>query len=129
MIEHVLSVRLPMPVVQEALAALDSSQTFGAQGNEEPSTADERRQAAQRLVSAVQQALMPPEPHPGSASAQWMVLRKRETLPVEVWMFDDEAVAKAAYDFLATQWSETFLCRVLNGPKLPETGFDPRSPG
>lgn len=46
----------------------------------------------------------------------WMVIRKRETEPVEVSQFYAKAEAIAFYDQARLQWTETYLCRVEHGP-------------
>lgn len=48
----------------------------------------------------------------------WLVVQARETLPVDAWQFTDESQARVFYDKVSIQWSETFLCRVVAGPKM-----------
>ena len=47
---------------------------------------------------------------------KWMVIRKRETDPVEVWQFEEEEDARVQYEQVAPQWTETFLCKIVIGP-------------
>jgi hypothetical protein len=46
----------------------------------------------------------------------WIVVQKRETDPAKVWAFPTETEARAFYDQVGTQWTETFLCKVVVGP-------------
>lgn len=46
----------------------------------------------------------------------WLVVRKRETDPPEVWI-GDEAQMRELFDAARAQWSDTFLVRVVDGPR------------
>lgn len=46
----------------------------------------------------------------------WVVVRKRELDPPEVYTFQDEEEAREFYTRAKAQWSDTFLCRVIEGP-------------
>lgn len=56
---------------------------------------------------------------PKSWSGQWLVIRKRETDPIEVFVFDRYDKAAVFFDDAQAQWSDTFLCRVAYGPGYP----------
>ena len=43
----------------------------------------------------------------------WMVVIKRDSEPVEVTPFDDELDARALYESLSPNWTECYLCRVV----------------
>lgn len=43
----------------------------------------------------------------------WMVVRKRDTYPPEVWHFSDEGEARSFHDRAQQQWSECYLLRVV----------------
>lgn len=45
----------------------------------------------------------------------WIVLRKREQDPLEMWSFALENEARVFFGDVAAQWSETFLCEVKRG--------------
>lgn len=42
-----------------------------------------------------------------------MVIRKRDDAPVEVIPFEDELDARALYESMSMQWTECYLCRVV----------------
>ena len=48
----------------------------------------------------------------------WLVVRKREIDPPEVWYFNDYLRALVHYDDASAQWTETWLVAVLAGPVL-----------
>lgn len=50
----------------------------------------------------------------------WMVVRKRETEPPEVWAFDRYDEAAMFWDRAQTQWSEVYFCRIAYGPSRDE---------
>ena len=63
-----------------------------------------------------------------TASGQWMVVRKRDTDPPEVWLFAGYDDAAAFFSQAQMQWSETYCCRVAYGPGHPmPTGAAPAS--
>lgn len=51
-------------------------------------------------------------------SDEWFVIRKRDTEPIELYPFHSESEANALYDIASAQWSETFVVRVVRGPKI-----------
>ena len=53
------------------------------------------------------------------ASGPWMVVRKRDTDPPEVWLFAGHDDAAAFFSQAQMQWSETYCCRVAYGPGHP----------
>lgn len=60
-------------------------------------------------------ALRAPGGQPAEGSAVWMVVRKREIDPVEVWR-GDEANMRRIYEGASLNWSECYLVRVIAGP-------------
>lgn len=59
---------------------------------------------------------------------QWLVVRKRETDPPEVYAFDRYDEAAVFFDGAQQQWSDTFFCSVVCGPgderpSLPASWF------
>lgn len=48
----------------------------------------------------------------------WLVVRKRETEPVEVTPFENEAPARIFFELAREHWSDTYLCRVVAGPRV-----------
>ena len=46
----------------------------------------------------------------------WLVVQKRETESVEVVGFEQEEDARAHYDLIHPNWTETYLCKVMKGP-------------
>lgn len=58
--------------------------------------------------------------HVNFASARtWLIVRKRETDPVEVTAFDRYDQAAVFYDAAQQQWSDTYFCTVVAGPGEP----------
>lgn len=55
---------------------------------------------------------------PVEDESEWFVIRKRDTEPIELHPFRSELEANAFYDLAAAQWSETFIVRVVRGPKV-----------
>jgi hypothetical protein len=52
-----------------------------------------------------------------------MVVRKRETDPPEVWIFDRSDEAAMHWDAVQAQWSDVYFCRVAYGPNQHGTGM------
>ena len=46
----------------------------------------------------------------------YVVLRKRETEPAEIWLFEDYDDAATQWDIVAANWSDVYFCRVVYGP-------------
>lgn len=46
----------------------------------------------------------------------WLVVRQREDAPPEVYPFGNEVDARLFYDEAQTQWTDTYLCAVHEGP-------------
>lgn len=50
-----------------------------------------------------------------SASNRWLVVINREQEPALYW-FDDELDARGFFDRASTQWTESFLTKIVIGP-------------
>lgn len=50
---------------------------------------------------------------------RFLVVFQCETAPWEVFMYEEEADARAKYDDLTTSWTGVFLCRVLRDGSRP----------
>jgi len=78
---------------------------------------------------AVLLALLRSSPPPGTAvltdGVGWMVIRKRETDPPEVYPFPDEASAREFHDQAQQQWSDCFLVAVVRHGMQPESSPPP----
>ncbi len=73
-------------------------------------------------------ATEPVEPPGADSSTRYMVLRKRADAPWEVYPPDNEEHARAAYDHLGTQWTATFLVRIVAGPREEVDAERPNMP-
>lgn len=49
-----------------------------------------------------------------------MVVQVRDGGTPEAWLVRDEPQARTFYAEVGTQWTETYLCRVVSGPGLPQ---------
>lgn len=87
--------------------------------------AAERELQKARLAAAMTPATTPDangatpwDSQSGDASigALFIVLRKRDDSPLEIWTFDNQQEAARFYDEAAVQWNEVFLTRVIVGP-------------
>lgn len=56
---------------------------------------------------------------------RWLVVRQRETEPVEVYPFDEFADALAFYDKAALAWSDVYLTAAVITPGPPPDWSDP----
>lgn len=58
--------------------------------------------------------------------ATWLVVRKRETDPPEVYPFAAEAEARVFHDRAQMQWSDCYLCQVVRHGMQPERASEPQ---
>lgn len=78
---------------------------------------------------AVLKAALSPEGRHPTEPRGWMVVRKRETDPPEVWTFDRYDEAAMFWDRVQAQWTEVYFCRIAYGPyRQGMTGERPTVP-
>lgn len=52
-----------------------------------------------------------------------MVVQVRDGGVPEAWLVRDDPQARTFYAEVGTQWTETYLCRVVSGPGLPQASL------
>ncbi len=89
---------------QVAYALAHLKRKNGESGDEAPQTSTIEREAG------LSEPALP-------NATRWLVVFKPEAEPLSAMPYDDRAGAEHAYERLATNWSEVFLCRVERGPR------------
>lgn len=81
-------------------------------------------EAERKARAQLEQELAKRRPVTSAGGSAWLVVRTREQMPAEVWGFRDEPgaehEARAWFDAVGANWTETFLCQVVAGPGLPQ---------